>query len=308
VPLSPIKGIKVIFKLSYRQKNTLRPYTLLIPAFLAIASIIAYPVVRAFAMSFQSYSLLKPNDIKFIAFGNFIRAFKDEVFWYSLGRTVFYIIGTVGFQFVFGFILALLLNSPSVFSRIARNLMLIPWVIPGVLAAFMFRWLFNANYGLINAVLVNLKIIDSNIAWLTDPKYAMPSVIVASIWKGFSFFALMLFAGLQAVPKELYEAARIDGANRVQQLFFVTIPSIMPVIVTTTLLRIIWTANFVDIIYNMTEGGPGYNTQILSVYTFMISRSTMDYGYAAALSILLTLFMFIIILLYVKQARKEELL
>jgi len=286
----------------------IRPYILLLPAFIAIISIIAYPTIKALTMSFQSYSLLKPNDIKFIGLGNYFRAFKDEIFWYSLGRTFTYIAGTVGFQFIFGFILALFLNSTSAFSRLSRNLMLIPWVVPGVLAAFMFRWMFNANYGLVNAILVKLKLIDNNIAWLTDLNYAMPTVIIASVWKGLSFFGLMIFAGLQAVPKELYEAARIDGANRVQQLFRITIPSIMPIIITTTLLRIIWTANSVDLIFNMTEGGPGFNTQILSVYTFMIARSTMDYGYAASLSILLTVFMFIVILFYVKQARKQELL
>jgi multiple sugar transport system permease protein len=218
------------------------------------------------------------------------------------------VFGTVGCQFVVGFLLALMLNNSSGFSKVSRNLMLIPWVIPGVLAAFMFRWLFNVNYGLVNAVLLKLGIIKKYIGWLTTAEWAMPTVVLASIWKGVSFFGLMIFAGLQAVSKELYEAATIDGANRRQQLFHVTIPSIMPVIVTTTLLRIIWTSNSVDLIFNISEGGPGYNTQVLALYSFMIARTRLDYGYASALALMLLVVMSFIVVLYIKQAKKEELL
>ena len=225
-----------------------------------------------------------------------------------LEKTGIYVFGTVIFQFLFGLIFALMLNSTTPISRVSRNLILIPWVIPGVLAAFMWRWLFNANYGLINTILKSMGLITENVAWLTLPDTAMFAVIVASIWKGVPFFTLMLLAGLQSVPKELYEASKIDGASRWQQLFSITIPSIMPTIVTTTLLRIIWTANFVDIIFNMTEGGPGYSTQVLSVYTFMTARSTLNYGYSASLSIFMTILLIAVIMIYVSRARKEEII
>ncbi|WP_422479354.1 carbohydrate ABC transporter permease [Pleomorphochaeta sp. DL1XJH-081] len=294
--------------MTYKQKNTLRPYVLLLPAYIAILGVIAFPIFRALVMSFQSYSLLKPNDIKFIAFGNYYKALQDPVFWSSLVKTGVYVFGTVLFQFLFGLIFALMLNSTSFISRVSRNLILIPWVIPGVLAAFMWRWLFNANYGLFNTILKSMGLINENIAWLTLPDTAMFAVIVASIWKGVPFFTLMLLAGLQSVPKELYEASKIDGASKWQQLFSITIPSIMPTIVTTTLLRIIWTANFVDIIFNMTEGGPGYSTQVLSVYTFMTARSTLNYGYSASLSIFMTILLIVVIMIYVSRARKEEII
>lgn len=297
-----------MYKLTYKQKNILRPYALLLPAFIAILGVIAFPIFRAVIMSFQSYSLIRPNDIKFIGFGNYFKALQDPVFWSSLVKTAIYILGTVSFQFLFGLIIALMLNSTTFVSRVSRNLMLIPWVIPGVLAAFMWRWLFNGNYGLINTVLKSIGLITENIAWLSRPNTAMFAVIIASIWKGVSFFALMLLAGLQSVPKELYEASTIDGANKWQQLFYITIPSIMPTIVTTTLLRIIWTANWVDIIFNMTEGGPGYSTQVLSVYTFMTARSTLNYGYSAALSIFMTIILIAVIAVYVSRARKEEII
>ena len=294
--------------LSYPQRRRLSPYVLLLPAFFAIAGVIGYPIFRAVIMSFQSYSLMRPRDIGFIAFGNYARAIEDGVFWLSLRNMVIYVFGSVGLQFLLGFGLALLLNKPSLLSDFSRNLMLIPWVIPGVLAAFMWRWLFNANYGLINDVLLRIGLISERIAWLSRPDTAMSGVVLATAWRGTPFFALMLLAGLQAVPDDLYEAARIDGAKSWQQVLYVTIPYIMPVIVTTTLLRIIWTANFVDLIYLMTEGGPGYSTQVLSVYIFMTARSTMDYGYSAALSILLTVVLLLVVLIYIGRARKEGIL
>ncbi|TVR34060.1 MAG: sugar ABC transporter permease [Spirochaetaceae bacterium] len=294
--------------MSYPQQRKVSPYLLLLPAFLAIAGVIAYPILRAVIMSFQSYSLMRPADIGFIGLGNYVRAIQDEVFWLSLRNTAVYVFASVGFQFLLGLGLALVLNKRSLLSTLSKNLMLIPWVIPGVLGAFMWRWLFNANYGLINDVLLRLGILSERIAWLSRADTAMSAVILTTVWRGMPFFALMLLAGLQAVPDDLYEAARMDGARGWQQLLYVTVPVIMPVIVTTTLLRIIWTANFVDLIYLMTEGGPGYSTQVLSVYTFMTARSTLNYGYSAALSIFLTLFLMLVVLMYIGRARKEGIL
>lgn len=301
-------GAAEVLGLSYPQQRKVSPYLLLLPAFLAIAGVIAYPIFRAVVMSFQSYSLMRPADIGFIGLGNYVRAIRDEVFWLSLRNTAVYVFASVGFQFLLGFGLALVLNKRSLLSTVSKNLMLIPWVIPGVLGAFMWRWLFNANYGLINDVLLRLGILSERIAWLSRADTAMSAVILTTVWRGMPFFALMLLAGLQAVPDDLYEAARMDGARRWQQLLYVTVPVIMPVIVTTTLLRIIWTANFVDLIYLMTEGGPGYSTQVLSVYTFMTARSTLNYGYSAALSIFLTLFLMLVVLMYIGRARKEGIL
>lgn len=281
---------------------------LLLPALLAISGVIAYPIIRATVMSFQSYSLLRPDDTHFIGLGNYVRALQDDVFWISLRNTVVYVFGSVGLQFVLGFALALLLNQRSVLSTVSKNLMLIPWVLTGVLVAFMWRWLFNANYGLLNDVLIKSGLLSEGVAWLSRSETAMFGVIVATVWRGMPFFALMLLAGLQSVPDELYEAARMDGARGWQQLIFVTVPVIMPVIVTTTLLRIIWTANFVDLIYLMTQGGPGYSTQVLSVYTFMTTRGSLDYGYASALAVFLGIFLAVVVLIYIRRARKEEIL
>lgn len=297
-----------MFGFSYSQQRRMSPYLLLLPALFAIGGVIAYPMIRALVMSLQSYSLLRPDDTHFIGFGNYLRALQSDVFWVSLRNTVVYVFGSVALQFVLGFALALLLNHRNVLSTIFKNLMLIPWVLTGVLVAFMWRWLFNANYGLLNDILLKLGLISEGIAWLARSETAMFGVIVATVWRGMPFFALMLLAGLQSVPNELYEAARMDGAKGWQQLFFVTVPVMMPVIVTTTLLRIIWTANFVDLIYLMTQGGPGYATQVLSVYTFMTTRGSLDYGYAAALAVFLGLLLVLVVVIYLRRARKEQIL
>ena len=297
-----------MFGISYSQQRRMSPYLLLLPALFAIAGVIAYPILRATLMSFQSYSLLRPDETRFIGFGNYIRAVNTDVFWISLLNTVVYVFGSVGLQFVLGFALALLLNQPHILSTIFKNLMLIPWVLTGVLVAFMWRWLFNANYGLLNDILLKLGLVSEGIAWLGRSDTAMFGVVVATVWRGMPFFALMLLAGLQSVPNELYEAARMDGAKSWQRLIYVTVPVIMPVIVTTTLLRIIWTANFVDLIYLMTQGGPGYSTQVLSVYTFMTTRGSLDYGYAASLAVCLGLLLALVVVVYLRRARKEQIL
>lgn len=291
--------------LTYKQRKEATPYVLLLPVLAAIVAVIGFPIVRALIMSFQSYSLMRPGDIRFIGFENYARALRDPVFWSTLTRTAIYVLSVVAIQFVLGFSLALLINRPSVISGISKALMLIPWIIPGVLGAFMWRWLFNANYGLINHVLLELGLISERIAWLSRSDTAMLSVVVASAWRGMPFFALMLYAALQAVPHELYEAARIDGAREWQQVVFVTVPYIMPVIVATTLLRVIWQANFLDFLMIMTDGGPGLSTMVLALHTYRVARSTLDYGYASALAILLTLALVLVAFLYVR-IRKED--
>ena len=299
-----MSGRAIMRKLTYREMNRIRPYLLLLPALMIISLVIFYPIVKAVAMSFQSVNLIRLDQVHFIGLQNYIRVLRDPVFWVALKNTVIYVLGSVGFQFVLGFITALLINQEFKCRGLIRGLILIPWALPGVLAAFMWSLVLNGNYGLVNDVLFRLGIIKDFIPWLSQPNTALGATILATVWRGAPFFAVMLLAGLQAVPVELREAARIDGANRYQEFANVTIPIMMPVIITTTLLRIIWTANFVEIIYLMTQGGPGYSSQVLCVYTFMCAKGSLDYGFASALAMFLTLILLATIGMYLRQAKK----
>ena len=270
------------------KKKSIYPYLLVAPAVLIILCVVFVPVVNAIRMSFQNYDLRKPKDIAFIGLGNYAALFKDPLFWKSLIKTIQWVVFGVGFQFLFGFILALLLNRSLRGRGVIPAVSLIPWVTPGVLIGLMWRWMYDGNYGVVNDILQKLHITGENIAFLANPKTAFPAVIVTIVWQGIPFFALMILAALQGIPYELYEAADIDGASPVQKLFNITIPSIRNTIMITLLLRIIWVANSVDVIFNMTEGGPAYATQTLSVYVFN-KANILNLGYSSAMAIMLAI-------------------
>ncbi len=288
------------------KKKCIYPYLLVSPALIIILCVVFIPVANAIAMSFQSYDLRRPNEIGFCGFENYITALKDNLFWRSLFKTILWVVFGVGFQFLFGFILALLLNKSFKGRGVIRAVSLIPWVTPGVLIGLMWRWMYDGNYGVLNDLLQRLHIISQNIPFLSQTSTAFISVIVTIVWQGIPFFALMILAGLQGIPSELYEAADIDGATGIQKLFRITIPSIKNTIYITMLLRIIWVANSVDIIFNMTGGGPAYSSQTLSVYIFN-KANALDLGYASAMAILLALVLCSVAVPYlISTFRKEE--
>ncbi len=287
------------------KKKTIWPYLLVAPALLIILGVVFIPVVNAIIMSFQQYDLRRPNDIRFIGLQNYINLFKDELFWKALLRTVLWVVFGVGFQFLFGFILALLLNRKFIGRGAVRAVSLIPWVTPGVLIGLMWRWIYDGNNGVLNDILTKLHIISCDIPFLSQTSTAFSSVIVTIIWQGIPFFALMILAGLQGIPAELYEAADVDGAAPLQKLFHITIPSIKNTIYITALLRVIWVANSVDVIFNMTEGGPAYSTQTLSVYIFN-KGNALNLGYASSMAIVMALILSVAAIPYLISTFKKE--
>lgn len=282
------------------------PYLLLAPALIIVLSVVIVPIINAVSMSFQNYNLIKPNKMGWIGLANYEKLLtKDPLFWSSLLRTVIWVVCGVGFQFLFGFMLALLLNKDFRGRGVARAVSLIPWVTPGVLIALMWSWMFDGNYGVINDLLLKLGIISDKIAFLAKPETAFPSVIITIIWQGIPFFALMILAGLQGIPLELYEAADIDGATGWKKLFYVTVPSLKNTIIVTTMLRIIWVANSVDVIFNMTGGGPAYATQTLSVYVYN-KASSLDMGYASAMALMLMLVLLLVAIPYLRKTFRDQ--
>ena len=288
-----------------REKSTIWPYLLLLPALIVMLSVVIVPIINAVSMSFQSYNLTKPKKIGYIGLQNYATLLHDPLFWSSLLRTAIWVVFGVGCQFLFGFLLALVLNKQFRGRGVVRAVSLIPWVTPGVLIALMWRWMYDGNYGVINDLLMRLGLIKENIAFLSKPGTAMPSVIVTIVWQGIPFFALMLLAGLQGISYDLYEAASIDGATGWQKLIYVTIPSLRNTIFVTTMLRIIWVANSVDVIFNMTEGGPAYATQTLSVYIYK-KASALDMGYASAMAIMLMLVLLLAAIPYLRNTFRDQ--
>jgi multiple sugar transport system permease protein len=289
-----------------QRKTNIWPYLLLAPALIVVLTVVFIPVLDAIGMSFRSYDLTRPSRTGFVGLKNYVAIFGDPLFWQALWKTIVWVGMGVGLQFVFGFMLALLLNRQFVGRGLVRSLSLIPWVTPGVLIGLMWRWIFDGNYGVLNDILLKLGFIQDKIPFLAKEATAFPAVILTIIWQGIPFFALMLLAGLQGIPDELYDSADVDGANGIQKFFLITIPSLRSVIFVTTLLRIIWVANSVDVIFNLTEGGPAYTTQTLSVYIFNKGNS-LNLSYASTMSIMLTLLLSLVAVLYLRNLfRKQE--
>lgn len=288
-----------------KRKADIYPYLLITPALVFVIFVVLVPVINALLMSFQNYDLRRPSAIAFTGLANYLKVIQDPIFWASVSRTFTWVIFGVGLQFVFGFILALLLNQHFIGRGVVRSVSLIPWVTPGVLIGLMWRWIYDGNYGVLNDLLIKFGISETFIPFLAQKSTAFPAVIVTIIWQGIPFFSIMLLAGLQGIPSSLYEAADIDGAKHYQKLFLITIPSLKNTIFVTTLLRIIWVANSVDVIYSMTEGGPAYATQTLSVYIFNKANS-MDLGYASTMSVFLMLFLSFVAIPYLRSMFKKN--
>ncbi|MEA5032181.1 MAG: sugar ABC transporter permease [Sphaerochaeta sp.] len=289
-----------------RKKRDLLPYALVTPALAITIAIIFLPMFQTITYSFSQYILYKPQEKGFIGFENYKTAFSDPLFASSLIHTFVWIVSIIVFQFLLGFATALLLNRRFTGRGIARSLILVPWVTPSVITALMWRWMYDGNHGLINQLLAKFGLIKEFIPFLAQTSTAMGSIIVALIWQGFPFFAIMLLAGLQAIPDELYEAAEIDGATKTQRFFNVTIPMLKPVILTTILLRTIWVANSLDIILIMTGGGPGYSTYTLPVYSYIKAYKGMDFGYSSTIAVLLTILLMLIVTGYVRNILKSQ--
>ncbi len=281
------------------------PYALLSPAVLVTLAIVFIPMVQAAWMSLHDYVLYKPNDIKFVGLQNFYAALNDEVFWISLKHTVIWIGLTVPAQLILGLVTALLLNQKFFWRPVARALIIIPWALPSVVIALMWVWIYDSNYGVLNDILLRLDIIKTAVPWLADPDTALYAIIVTLTWQGFPFFAVMILAGMQSIPSSYYEAASLDGASPLRQFWHITLPGIAGVVMTAVLLRIIWVANSLDVIFVMTSGGPGYSTYTLPLYAFVTARSGLDFGNGSAIAVLFTLLLLVFVILYVRRAEKE---
>lgn len=289
-----------------KKRRSLTPYLLIAPSAVIVVCVVLIPVIRAIVMSFQSYDLRRPKEIGFVGLSNYIGALNDPLFRNALLRTVIWVAAGVGFQFLIGLLLALILNGRFRGRGVVRAVSMIPWVTPGVLIGLMWRWIYDGNFGVLNDILKKLHLIHTDIPFLSQVNTAFPAVIVAIVWQGIPFFALMLLAALQSVDKDMYEAADMDGANRIQRFFYITLPSIKNTIFITVLLRVIWVANSVDVIFNMTEGGPAYSTQTLSVYIYN-KANALDLGYASAMAVMLAVLLLAVVIPYLRlNFGKEE--
>ena len=281
------------------------PYVLLSPAVLATLALVFLPMLQAVVTSLYHHILWKPREIRFIGLDNYVAVAQDSVAWSSLGRTLLWIGLTVPLQLVIGMAAALLLNQRFWWRGVARSLILIPWALPSVVIALMWSWMYQPQVGLFNDLLLRIGLVNEAVPWLAQPGTALYAIILALVWQGFPFFAIMILAGLQAIPAALYEAAAIDGATPWQQFLEVTLPGLKGVLVTALMLRLIWVANSIDVIIVMTGGGPGYATHTLPLYAFKRTYGSMDFGYGTALAVTFSTLLLGLIVVYLRRVGKS---
>lgn len=287
------------------RSERLLPYVLLAPAFVVTLVIVFMPMVQAVWTSFYDLILFKPNASKFVGFGNYVKLFNDPVFWAALWNTLLWIGLTVPLQMGLGLLTALLLNREFPWRGLARALIIIPWALPSVVIALMWRWIYDPNTGVLNDILIYLSVVQAAVPWLADPQVAIYAIIATLTWQGFPFFAVMILAGLQGIPKSQYEAASIDGASAWRQFLHITLPGIAPVLATAGLLRVIWVANSMDVIFVMTGGGPGYATYTLPLYAFIKARQNLDFGYGTSIAVTFTILLGAFVVLYLARTMRE---
>ena len=281
---------------------------LVIPALLVFAAVIALPILRGVWISFCDCVLKNINTPTWNNFNNYIELFEDGGFFTYFRTTLVFVVLTVGIQFLLGFSIALLLNSKIKGREIFRGLLIIPWTIPSVVVAIVWRWMLQQQYGIINYLIHKAGLTETmNLSWTVDAKLALAAIVIACVWKQLPYMTVMLLAGLQSVDKTLIEAASIDGTNRLQNIWHIVLPSIRPVMITSLWLAVTQNFQQFTIIKNLTAGGPVEATSTLSIAAFKAAFQSFDFGRSATIGVLWMLFLFIITLISNKSNEKYSL-
>lgn len=256
-----------------------------VPAAMLILLVFIFPIIRTLLLSFTHYNLDTGFEVRFAGLSNFIRLAFDSRFIAALQVTLLFTGISVALEFLLGLSAALALETIQRLRPTIRTLLFIPWTLPTAIIAALWIWIFNDQYGLINALLLKAGFITAPIAWLGKPQTAFVTVILADVWKAFPFVFIILLAGLQSIPREMYEAIDIDGGTAWHRFRYVTIPYLLPFIFLSLIFRIVQAFAIFDLIFVLTGGGPGGATETVSVYGYYTFMRYLDFGYGATMAV-----------------------
>jgi multiple sugar transport system permease protein len=273
------------------------------PAVLLLLALVAYPFVVAIGYAVSDRTLADPGE--FVGLENFVNLFDNQIYRQTLRNTFVFTAGSVTIRVVLGVSLALILNEVFPFRRLVRASVLLPWIVPTVLGTMAWLWMFNPNFSVINWALVHSGLMTQGLNWLTDPDLALFSVIVVNAWRGTPFFAITVLAALQAIPGELYDAAAIDGAGKLQRFRHVTLPLVLPVLLTALVLSIIWTFSDFGIVYGLTKGGPMNSTHVLATLSYQTGLAAGNIGEGAAISLTMLPALLVLIVWQLRRIRRS---
>ena len=288
------------FKEKYREE--VLALSFLWPSLLILVALLVYPLIDVVRLSFHDSNLQRET---WIGLGNYVTLASDPLFWRSFLNTVVFTAFSVVLHLVIGLTLAILLNMhlDPTFRTVARGLLIVPWLLAPTVAGMIWVLMLQP-FGVVNGLFAALGLLDPNMAisWLGDPSTALGSVTAMNVWRAFPFFMVMLLAGLQAIPKQLYEAAEIDGASLVRQFWHITLPQLRSVVTTIVLLDSIWTFRAFDPVYVMTGGGPAHASEVLATAIYFDGFQKLKFGYASAEAVVMFIVLFIASTFYVRRA------
>jgi ABC-type sugar transport system permease subunit len=280
-------------------------FWMLLPAALAVFGIIVYPVLRTLLISFFRVDSALATQTPFVGLHNYGAVLSDPGFWSTAGRTMYFTLVSTALELLLGLGLAALLNVELRGRWLFRAVVVIPWAVPTIVNAAMWKGIFNAQYGALNGVLTQLGLLDDYKAWLGDPVLALNAVVVADVWKTTPLVAFFLLAGLSAIPQDLYEAAKLDRATTWRTFRSITLPLLVPSIAIVLILRTVEAFKVFDIIYGMTRGGPANGTQTIAYYAYTTAFSDQEYGVGSAISYLIVLVILALSAIYLRLLRRS---
>ena len=283
-------------------RNTQIGYLFVLPSLLVIIFVLVYPVIQAFLYS------LKPeySENNEWSFENYTNLISDDRFVESFNNTLIFTFFTIPAELFFGLVIAVLLNKEFKFRGIVRVAILFPWALPTALNAIMWRWMFNTEFGIINYGLISIGLIEKQLNWLGKEPLAMIAMMSVSTWKTSSFMALLLLAGLQTIPKDLYESSKIDGAGRFKSFFYITLPLLAPAIIVSLLLRTMDALRVFELPFNFTDGGPLNTTETISLYSYRVLFDFVEFNYGSSMVIVQFILIMIISLIYIKSIKNID--
>ncbi|MCP1146776.1 carbohydrate ABC transporter permease [Lysinibacillus endophyticus] len=282
-------------------------YLLLAPALILISVITIYPLLNSFWISLHDWDLKKSVEMgDFVGIENYTRAFSDKYFWNSVFITLVFVVSTVVITLVLSFLVALLLSGNSKFLQFVRAIIIIPFAISPALVGYSWKFMLNPEYGLFHKIAGTLFPFLQDIVWLGTSFTSLLALISVTVWIWLPFMSLMFISGLIGIPDEVYEAAKVDGATRLQTLYKITLPLMKPIILISSILMTMFTLKVFDPVVTLTQGGPGNSTEVLNFFIYKNAFRYFDMGYSAALGYILAMITIVFVVIYMRKLSKGD--
>jgi multiple sugar transport system permease protein len=279
---------------------------LCLPALIMIVGVVGYPLGYSIYITFHNMNFAKAGvGPEFVGLKNYVRVFERADFWKAFLRSSMFVVYDLFVGMPAGLAIAILLNQRFRFRGVARATILLPYVLSGTVLGLIWKWIYNPNHGALNALFQQLGLISEYVAWLAEPTRALQMVILVNLWQGTPWAIIMYLAGLQTIPTELYDAAKVDGASGWQTVFKVILPLLAPITLAMLVLKTVWTFQVFDIVWVLTRGGPASATQVVSYYIYYLSFFQLKFGYAAAMSYILLGIVLVLVMIYYRLMRRE---